>query len=96
MSKVVFLLSCDGLNVDVIKSIKVENNKVEEGVLELFKEVESEENNILDWELEKELIEFNWIEREFECCNEWNSIIVVDESINFEEEFKLCNYNLVV
>ncbi len=96
MSKFIILLSCDGLNVDVEKMIKVDNDKVEDGVCELFENVEGGVDNILDNELSSDDVEYNWIERDFECGNEWNSIIVVDENVDIEKMFEKYNYNVVV
>ena len=93
MSKFICLLSCDGLNVDVEKMIKVDNDKVEDGVCELFKDVENGVDNILDYELD--CVDYDWIERDFECGNEWNSIIVIDESVDIEKMFMKYEYNLI-
>ena len=101
--KNIILLSCDGLNVDVEKVIKVENDKVEEGVISLFEKVFKNDYNgvgfinsiydIIDYEVDS--ME-KCVEREFDCCNENNSIIVVDESVDIEKKFGKYNYNVVV
>lgn len=96
MNKFIMLLSCDGINVDVEKVVVVDNDKVEDGVCELFESVEGGVDNILENELSSEDIEYDWIERDFECGNEWNSIIVVDGSVNIKDMFKKCNYNVEI
>lgn len=89
--KKVILLSCDGYLVDIEEVVLCEDNEVENKVKmlnEIIKDFDNDYNNedILDWELDKEDIDYDFVEREFECGNEWNSIVVVDgdlEELNF-------------
>ena len=89
--KKVILLSCDGYLVDIEEVVLCEDSEVENKVKmlnEIIKDFDNDYNNedILDWELDKEDIDYDFVEREFECGNEWNSIVVVDgnlEELNF-------------
>ena len=86
--KKVILLSCDGYLVDIEEVVLCEDSEVENNVKmlnEIIKDFDNDYNNedILDWELDKEDIDYDFVEREFECGNEWNSIVVVD--VNLEE-----------
>ena len=89
--KKVILLSCDGYLVDIEEVVLCEDNDVENKVKmlnEIIKDFDNDYNNedILKWELDKEDIDYDFVEREFECGNEWNSIVVVDgnlEELNF-------------
>ena len=89
--KKVILLSCDGYLVDIEEVVLCEDNDVENKVKmlnEIIKDFDNDYNNedILEWELDKEDIDYDFVEREFECGNEWNSIVVVDgnlEELNF-------------
>ena len=89
--KKVILLSCDGYLVDIEEVVLCEDSEVENKVKmlnEIIKDFDNDYNNenILEWELDKEDIDYDFVEREFECGNEWNSIVVVDgnlEELNF-------------
>ena len=96
--KKVILISCDGIEVDIIKELIVsdDNNSIKNGVRELFSEVFNNDyvgdikylDDILINEVYKEDIFYDNVnvEREFDCCNDWNSIVVVDgnlEELNF-------------
>ena len=92
--KKVILLSCDGYLVDIEEVVLCEDSEVENKVREMFEEcvkisvlmLVDDVEDILDCELSKEDIDYDFVEREFECGNEWNSIVVVDgnlEELNF-------------
>jgi len=91
--KKVILLSCDGINVDIVDEIFVEN--VNNGVRELFSKVFNNDyvgsfkciDEILENELVEDDIMYDNIEREFDCGNEWNSIVVMDKNIDVKEVF---------
>ena len=50
-------------------------------------------DNILDWEVD--FVSCDWIDKDYECGNEFNSIIVIDESVDIEKMFMKYEYNLI-
>jgi hypothetical protein len=86
--KKVILLSCDGVLVDIEEVFLVNDYEVDNMVSVIFNRSvkNSDVEDIMEWELSKEDIDYSFVEREFECGNEWNSIVVVDgnlEELNF-------------